>query len=645
MTTYKWKQYGTKEETYTTSEPYQSYEKTGTRTAYRTVEVPYTETEIKSAGETGFKSEAAAKAMAKAYEEMHNAYCWVSKKGEGDWAYGCSWAEKVTKYKKETQPYEEDVYGYVTRYKDVVGQRTVKGSYIKDVTSDYRQAYPDNDRAGDYYYEYAGVANQAPTISGSNTSIGVVKGDFDVRYTVNDPDPNDTVKVQIMVDDRVIQYAREMPIGREQVVRIRLSDYSLGSHTITVTATDSQNASATRTYYFNKTNQAPTISGADKDLGGVYQNTTVEYIVQDADGDGVNVEIKLDGVTKVDRNAVTLGVRKTYEIPVKNLELGRHKVEIFAFDSQGASSVRTYTFQKVNTAPTISGTDKDLGTKNTGFSYKYTVRDTEGGNIKVVEKINDTIIRTLDNAPLNQELTITISDEQIRKFELNKVNTIQIEASDGMASTYRRVTFVRNNMAPIISNSDMDLGKVSDVVKYTFSATDPEKDSMTYQVFLDSMEFKSKAKLTDGQTQEIRVDGENWFKLRTGKHELKIVVSDDKGFKSQRIVKFERVIDDLIVELEGKGVKTDALAKRVYVAQTGIYLAKGAIIKYEVCNNSYDSKPSWEDATEYVKNDKAYIFNNRTLASGQAGVNIRVTIKKGASTSPSYISAIGGSFD
>ena len=45
------------------------------------------------------------------------------------------------------------------------------------------------------------------------------------------------------------------------------------------------------------------------------------------------------------------------------------------------------------------------------------------------------------------------------------------------------------------------------------------------------------------------------------------------------------------------------------------------------------------------KAGKAFNFQNKEKTAEKAGVNIRVTIGKGESTAPSYITATGGSFD
>lgn len=517
------------------------------------------------------------------------------------------------------------------------------GAYIGEVTAE-EGTYPGNGEQGGYWYKWDRYLNSAPRLTGSPTEVGNVNSNFDISYSVSDSD-NDDVKVQIMVDNRVIQYPMSVPLNRSQTVPIRIADYGLGSHTITVTATDSSNASATRTYNFSKTNVAPTISGSDMDLGAKYQDFTVDYIIQDADGDTVKVEIKVDGAIKQSPTTTTLGVRKYYSIPIKDVSIGRHTIEITASDSQGASSTRRYTFQKVNSAPVISGRDESLGAKNTGFSYIYTIKDNEADSVTVYEKLNGKITKVKDNITLGATQTITISDSQIKDFDINGVNTIEIEATDGTATTYRRVTFVRNNMPPIISDRDKDLGTVTNSLNYNWSATDPEKDKMTAAIYLDDRLLKARHVINEGAGQSINLEGLDMLKISKGKHTIRIVVEDDKGFTATRTITFTRDIPRLIMKLTDKGIPTDELAQRVLVSTVGIYVAKGAVVKYEVCNNSYDNNPTWEDATTMVKAGKAFNFQNKTKKATQAGIDIKVTIEKGTATMQSYISAIGGSFD
>ena len=154
--------------------------------------------------------------------------------------------------------------------------------------------------------------------------------------------------------------------------------------------------------------------------------------------------------------------------------------------------------------------------------------------------------QTLYNVTLGQEQTITISDEQIREMELHKQNTIEIEASDGSATVYRRVNFTRNNMPPIISDVDKDLGALVDKFEYKFSATDPEEDKMVYTVSLDDRILVDREPIADGREKTILIEGMDWLKIRPAKHTMKIFVEDDKGFKSTRTITFTRLINCLL---------------------------------------------------------------------------------------------------
>ena len=526
---------------------------------------------------------------------------------------------------------------YIKEYK------YTKGSYIGEVTAE-EGTYPRSGERGGYWYEWDRYANRAPVIGGSSTTLGNVNNDFTISYNLMDED-NDEVKVEIMVDGKVIQYPMAMALNQNHSVPIRLADYGLGEHTITVTATDSSNASASRTYSFTKTNTAPTISGSDMDLGAKFQDFQVDYIIQDAEGDDVSVEIKVDGAIKQSNAKTTLGVRRYFAVNIKEYDLGRHTIEIKATDKNNASTIRRFTFNKVNSAPVISGDDKNLGAKNTAFTYSYSVADNESDKVDIIEKVNGEVIRVLNNATLDSEYRITITDEQIRKLELNASNTIEIEATDGTATTFRRVTFIRNNMPPIIADRDKDLGDVTNSFSYSWSATDPEKDKMTATIYLDDRILKDRHTISEGANQAIKIYGQAMQKLDRGKHTIRIVVEDDKGFSSTRTLTFTRVVNKLVMKLAGKGIETDELASRVLISTAGIHVAKGANVKYEVCNNSFDKRPTWEDATTMTMANRAFNFTNKVKTAAKAGVDIRVTISRGDAKGQSYISAIGGSFD
>ena len=394
-------------------------------------------------------------------------------------------------------------------------------------------------------------------------------------------------------------------------------------------------------------NAAPIISGSDLDLGAKVDNFQIEYIVTDNDsGDEVSVEIRVNNNVIQDFTRTSLGIKRFIDIDLDNYDLGKNTVTITARDKAGLTATRVYVFTKTNTAPEISSTDTDLGAKNTPFSITYQVRDREGDSVTVYEKINGDILRTRTNVTLDSDLTITVSAEMLQELEIGKINTIEIEASDGKGGTaYRRYTFKRTNFPPTISGNDTDLGEFSTEFSYTWSATDTENDGMTATVFFDGVVHQSERDIVDSENYTITFDGLDFLKIRPGKHTIRILVVDAQGGKSERVVGFTRVANRLVMQ-QAEVYESDLAAQRITVVpNTKVTL--GANEKIEVTNNGFDENPTWEDATSMINAGKAYNFTNAAKTATKWGVDTRITIELGEDAQPlqSYIMGWGLSYE
>lgn len=391
-------------------------------------------------------------------------------------------------------------------------------------------------------------------------------------------------------------------------------------------------------------NRPPIISGSDLNLGSKQEDFEVSYIVTEADaGDSVTVTEQIDDVMLKQNTPITLGVARTIKISIDDYNLGVHKIRIIAKDKAGLTATRTYTFNKVNSAPVISGSDQDLGNKNSAFTLVYTVKDPNGDKVNVFEKINGKTIKNITNIGTGEQ-QITVTSEMLTQYEINAVNTIEIEARDNNnAVSYRRFTFRRSNFAPVISDTDRDIGEMDKSISYDYSATDQEKDPIKLKVFLDNKLVVPEFQATDNKTYNFKIDGFEFLKIPFGKHTIKIVAMDSNGLSSQRVLSFTRVAKRLVMQLK-EPRNTDVAAKKVLVIP-GWYVAPGAKAKVEVCNNAYDDNPTWEDATIVTNDGRAFHFQNASKTSYKWGVNIRLTIEKGTSTAYSYITTIGGSVE
>ena len=383
-------------------------------------------------------------------------------------------------------------------------------------------------------------------------------------------------------------------------------------------------------------NTDPLISDSDRDLGDKNSNFTITYTVDDADsGDVLTATESLDGPT---RNLVN-----TISVDVDSLSLGKHTVKVVVSDGQGGTATRTWTFTRTNSAPTISGSDGNLGDKNLGFTYAYTIDDADGDTLTVVEELNDETIRTINNAPKGEELTVTITSEKLYALGLNSVNTLKITVTDGKGGTaYRRVTFKRTNSAPTISGQDKALGLKNGSFAENYTVSDVEGDNVVVTEFVDDVQIRS-YQATLGQQETIELTREKWLSLTNGQHQLRIEAVDGNFATSVRVFSFSKKETVIKFELVAPE-ETDAAATKVLVTPT--WKIEGAVAKVEACNNGFDAVPTWEDITAMVQINRVYNFTNKTKTASKWGVNIRFTITKNEGFEGEVsISGFGGAYE
>lgn len=433
----------------------------------------------------------------------------------------------------EEEPYEETYY--------------TRGSYISDVTSTNRNAYPDYNYSGSYWYVYKGIDNQAPSISGSNLDLGSKTKDFDI-----------------------------------------------------------------------------------------------DYIVTDSDGDAVKVYIYIDGSKKISDKSISLGVKNLYHVKLSDFTLGSHTIKIVAKDTNDSTS-RIYTFYKSNSAPEISGTDRDLGNKNTAFTETFTVTDENNDAVSVIVTLNSEEIKNISNAQ-NEEQSITITTEKLATLELGKQNEIIIRADDGKTGvTYRRLTFTRSNQPPIISDTDGDLGVKDEAFTFEYSVSDLEKDKITTHIYLDDKLIETNESVEDGKLNSLSIDKDKFIRLSKGKHTIKIVARDAQGGESVRIKTFTKKVNKLEFILKVK--ETDVAAKKI-LAILNAGIADGDVLTIKACNNYADESPTWEDITKESVGKLVHKYTNATKTADNWQIAIWVKVeKKSDEDYTSFVCGISGGYE
>ena len=390
-------------------------------------------------------------------------------------------------------------------------------------------------------------------------------------------------------------------------------------------------------------NTDPLISDSDRNLGDKNQDFTIEYTVNDSDsGDVLTATESIDGRT-TKSFAPTRNFKNTITVNVRELSLGPHTVKVVVTDGQGGTATRTWTFTRVNSAPTISGSDTNLGDKNIGFTYNYTVDDADGDEVTVVEKLNDEVLRTVNNAPKGEQLSVSITSEKLYALGLNTVNNLVISASDGQGgTTYRRLTFKRTNSAPAISGQDEDLGQQTGSFAEKYTVTDVEGDNVVVTEFIDDKKIRS-YQATLGQEETIELSRENWLTLTNGAHQLRVEAVDGNFATSVRVWNFSKK-ETVIAFQFAQPEETDARATKILITPT--WHIEGSVAKVEACNNAFDDSPAWEDITAQVAINRVYNFLNESKTAEKWGVNVRFTITKNEGYEEEVsISGFGGAYE
>ena len=390
-------------------------------------------------------------------------------------------------------------------------------------------------------------------------------------------------------------------------------------------------------------NTDPLISDSDRDLGDKNSNFAIEYTVDDADsGDVLTATESIDGRT-TKSFAPTRKSKNTISVAVDELSLGKHTVKVVVSDGQGGTATRTWTFTRTNSAPTISGIDTNLGDKNLAFAYQYTVNDADGDTLTVKEELNDQELRTINNAPRGETLSISITAEQLYALGLNSVNTLKITVTDGKGGTaYRRVTFKRTNSAPSISGQDTDLGLQTGNFAEEYVVTDVEGDNVVVTEFVDDKQIRS-YQATLGQTETIVLTRDEWLTLTNGAHQLRVEAVDGNFATSVRVWNFSK--DEKIIEFQlAAPEETDARASKILITPT--WKTEGATVLVEACNNAFDEVPTWEDITAMVFLNRVFNFTNTTKTADKWGVNVRFKLVKNEGYDGEIsVSGFGGAFE
>ena len=223
--------------------------------------------------------------------------------------------------------------------------------------------------------------------------------------------------------------------------------------------------------------------------------------------------------------------------------------------------------------------------------------------------------------------------------------TYRVKATDshGESSAYTTSTTknVINNNAPVISGTDGNLGVKSIGFTGTYTVTDANNNAVTVTEAIDGVQIRSLV-ATLGQAITYGITENTWLALPNGSHTLTISATD--GIDSAvRTYVFTKLVDEFKIRNATPWVSTSMPSRIMIVVTRNI--PSVATFKVEVCNNGYDTTPTWEDCTDAVTSGLVHVFNNKSKSATNWGVLVRVTVNRNGATGACYVSAIGGNFE
>ena len=221
----------------------------------------------------------------------------------------------------------------------------------------------------------------------------------------------------------------------------------------------------------------------------------------------------------------------------------------------------------------------------------------------------------------------------------------RVKATDpsGESSEYttsNTITVINNN-APVVSGADSNLGVKSSGFTGTYTITDANNDAVTVSEAIDGVQIRSLV-ATLGQEITYGITENTWLALPNGSHTLTISATDGID-TTVRTYTFTKLVESFKIQNSTPWVASSMPTRIMLVVTRNI--PPTSIFKVEVCNNGYDTSPTWENATDAVTNGLVHVFSNTTKTATDWGVLVRVTVERNGATGACYISAIGGNFE
>ena len=490
------------------------------------------------------------------------------------------------------------------------------------------------DSDGAYTIEW----NSAPSFNPAGYSIGNVAAAPSLALAITDADGDSFTGTVKLDGTQKATISGTGTLNYTVPISTWWNDISLGSHTITVTATDSNGASTTETYTFNRTNSAPAITPSTRDVGSISRPQTIGYSVSDAEGNAFSISVKVDNVEKISLTNQTDG---SFTIPLadywNDISVASHTITVTATDGYGASSTATYTFARVNSAPTVTPDSQDYGSSLTAPSIILTITDPEDDAYTGAVFLDGTQKATFSGTGTGSfEIPVSTWWGTMAKATQHTIVATITDSNGGTTSKTYTMTPERSVVS--ITGQDADLGNVWIAPVLTYQVGDTGNTACSVVEKIDGNVVRTINNVTLYTDYQFDVSG--WASVgNEARHTFTVTATNADNVSVTRTWTLTKLWGELAFYTSN--IPTDEAAKKINVILNYDKTGNPAV-RVEVTNNACAIQATWEDATTDILAGKAYEFVNEP--EEDFGIAVRVTITKNANTERVYINSLGISF-
>nr|WP_320126363.1 putative Ig domain-containing protein [uncultured Shewanella sp.] len=306
--------------------------------------------------------------------------------------------------------------------------------------------------------------NDAPVITSTALTAATQDVAYSYGFSASDDDVGDVVSLSVVTKPSWLSFN-----PATGVLSGTPSNADVGSHAVSLTATDAGNLTAEQSFTLvvSNVNDAPVITSTA--LTAATQDVAYSYSFSASDDDVGDV-VSLSAVTKPSWLSFNPATGVLSGTP-SNADVGSHAVSLTATDAGNLTAEQSFTLvvSNVNDAPVITSTALTAATQDVAYSYSFSASDDDVGDVVSLSAV--TKPSWLSFNPATGVLSGTPSNADVGS------HAVSLKATDaGSLTAEQSFTLVVSNVndAPVITSTALTAATQDVAYSYGFSASDDD---------------------------------------------------------------------------------------------------------------------------------------------------------------------------